>query len=71
MKARAAEIYETLANGSMPCDEPWPKDRLAFFKQWMDEGVAPKPAAFAFLTSERAHGNRMANSSAVRCAKIL
>ena len=41
VKARAAEIYEALANGSMPCDEPWPKERLALFKQWMDEGVAP------------------------------
>ena len=41
VKARVAEIYEALANGSMPCDEPWPKERLALFKQWMDEGVAP------------------------------
>ena len=41
VKARAAEIYEALANGSMPCDEPWPEERLALFKQWMDEGVAP------------------------------
>ena len=41
VKAKVAEIYEALANGSMPCDEPWPKERLALFKQWMDEGVAP------------------------------
>ena len=41
VKARATEIYEALANGTMPCDEPWPKERLALFKQWMDEGVAP------------------------------
>jgi hypothetical protein len=41
VKARAAEIYEALANGSMPCDEPWPKERLALFKQWMDERVVP------------------------------
>jgi len=41
VKARVAEIYEALANGSMPCDEPWPEERLALFKQWMDEGVAP------------------------------
>jgi len=26
VKARAAEIYEALANGSMPCDEAWPKE---------------------------------------------
>jgi hypothetical protein len=41
VKARAAEIYEVLANGSMPCDEPWPKERRARFKQWMDEGSSP------------------------------
>ena len=41
VRARAAEIYETLENGSMPCDEPWPKDRLALFKRWMDEEMAP------------------------------
>jgi len=41
VKARAAEIYEALANGSMPCDEPWPKERLTLFKQWMDQGAAP------------------------------
>ena len=40
VKARAAEIYEALANGSMPCDDPWPKERVALFKQWMDEGCA-------------------------------
>ena len=28
VKARAPEIYEALANGSMPCDEAWPKERL-------------------------------------------
>jgi hypothetical protein len=41
VKARAAEIYEALANGSMPCDEAWPKERLELFKQWMDEGFVP------------------------------
>jgi len=24
----------------MPCDEPWPKDNVALFKRWMDEGMA-------------------------------
>jgi len=32
VKARAAEIYEALANGSMPCDEAWPKEQLELFK---------------------------------------
>jgi hypothetical protein len=40
VKARAKEIYGTLEDGSMPCDEPWPKDKVALFKRWMDEGMA-------------------------------
>ena len=40
VKAKAAEIYAVLDDGSMPCDEPWPKDQVALFKQWMDEGMA-------------------------------
>ena len=41
VKARAPEIYARLVDGSMPCDEPWPPDRLGFFRLWMDEGCAP------------------------------
>ena len=41
VKAQAATIYETLENGSMPCDGPGPPERVALFKQWMDEGMAP------------------------------
>ena len=38
VKARAPDIYACLADRSMPCDEPWSKERLAIFKSWMDEG---------------------------------
>jgi hypothetical protein len=41
VRARAQDIYERLADGSMPCDEAWPPDRIARFKQWMDDGLAP------------------------------
>ena len=41
VKAQAEAIYKTLEDGSMPCDEPWPKEQIATFKQWMDEGMAP------------------------------
>jgi hypothetical protein len=41
VKAQAPEIYARLANGSMPCDEPWPPARLGLFKLWMDQGLAP------------------------------
>ena len=40
VKANAAEIYARLEDSSMPCDEPWPAERLALFKQWIDEGLA-------------------------------
>ena len=41
VKARDTEIYARLEDGSMPCDGPWPKERMALFKQWMDEGMSP------------------------------
>ena len=41
VKAQAAKILETLESGSMPCDGPWPAERVNLFKQWMDEGMAP------------------------------
>ncbi len=41
VKAHAEGIYARLADGSMPCDAPWPQERLALFKRWMDEGMSP------------------------------
>jgi hypothetical protein len=41
VKARASEIYARLQDGSMPCDDAWPAERLALFKRWMDDGMAP------------------------------
>lgn len=41
VKAQAEEIYARVLDGSMPCDEPWPRDRIALFKRWMEEGMAP------------------------------
>jgi hypothetical protein len=41
VKAQAENIYARIEDGSMPCDEPWPKEQLARFKQWMQEGSAP------------------------------
>jgi hypothetical protein len=39
VKENAAKIYAVLDDGSMPCDEPWPKDKTALFRKWMDEGM--------------------------------
>ena len=41
VKTKAQSIYATLEDGSMPCDGAWPADRIALFKKWMDEGMAP------------------------------
>ena len=40
VKTHADAIYSRLEDGSMPCDEPWSKEQLAKFKQWMDDGMA-------------------------------
>ena len=40
VKEKAPEINATLEDGSMRCDEHWPKDNVALFKRWMDEGMA-------------------------------
>jgi hypothetical protein len=41
VRGQAKEIYSRLLDGSMPCDEPWPKEQVALFQRWMDEGMAP------------------------------
>jgi hypothetical protein len=41
VKASAEAIYARLEDGSMPCDGEWPKEQVAKFKQWMDEGMLP------------------------------
>jgi hypothetical protein len=40
VRTRASHIYEYLVQGSMPCDGAWPKENIAKFKQWMDDGMA-------------------------------
>ena len=41
VKAHAGAISDRLADGSMPCDGPWPEKQIALFKQWREEGMAP------------------------------
>lgn len=41
VKANAEGIYSRLEDGSMPCDEAWPKKDVSLFKRWMDEGMEP------------------------------
>jgi hypothetical protein len=36
--ANAKSVYDAVAGGSMPPDQPWPAERVALFKAWMDAG---------------------------------
>jgi hypothetical protein len=36
--ANAQLVYGAVAAGTMPPDEPWDKDTVAKFKDWMDAG---------------------------------
>jgi hypothetical protein len=39
--AHAADIYDRLSEGSMPCDGAWQSAQVELFKQWMDDGMNP------------------------------
>ncbi len=39
VRRHAADIYERLADKSMPEDGPWSDANIAKFKQWMDDGM--------------------------------
>jgi hypothetical protein len=36
VKEYAEAIYERLADGSMPCDNPWPDEQVQRFRRWID-----------------------------------
>lgn len=41
VRDHAAGILGRLQLGDMPCDEPWPADRIAIFQKWIDGGKRP------------------------------
>jgi hypothetical protein len=41
VRANAEEIYERLADGSMPCDAEWPGEQVERFRAWIDQGASP------------------------------
>jgi hypothetical protein len=41
VKEYAEVIYERLADGSMPCDEPWLDAQVRRFRDWIDAGTPP------------------------------
>jgi hypothetical protein len=40
VRTNAEEIYLRLADGSMPCDAPWPVEDVERFRRWIDAGSA-------------------------------
>jgi hypothetical protein len=38
VRDNAAEILERLEDGSMPCDDPWPKERIRLLRSWIEAG---------------------------------
>jgi hypothetical protein len=38
VRDNAADIYERLVDGSMPCDGAWPAEQLELFREWMEGG---------------------------------
>jgi len=38
VRANADEIFARVADGSMPCDGPWPPERVELFRTWVDAG---------------------------------
>ena len=41
VKEHSEKIYDRLAEGSMPCDDPWPDEQVQRFRDWMDQGMQP------------------------------
>jgi CDGSH-type Zn-finger protein/truncated hemoglobin YjbI len=35
----AAEVLRRVENGSMPCDGPWPSERVEVLRRWVDSGM--------------------------------
>ena len=39
VKENAEAILDRMEDGSMPCDDPWPEDRIEVFRKWLSEGT--------------------------------
>jgi hypothetical protein len=39
--ANAETVYQAIASHYMPKDGPWPPEKIALFKNWMDQGCNP------------------------------
>jgi CDGSH-type Zn-finger protein/truncated hemoglobin YjbI len=41
VRAHSTAILDQLANGSMPCDTPWPADQVEILRRWTTTGMNP------------------------------
>jgi hypothetical protein len=41
VRDHAAAIVARLREGTMPCDGPWPAERVALFDRWLASGAQP------------------------------
>jgi hypothetical protein len=41
VKDNAEDIYERLADGTMPCDQARPSAQVELFRAWIDAGAPP------------------------------
>jgi len=41
VRAHQDAIVAHVADGSMPCDRPWPADHVALIRQWVSDGSRP------------------------------
>jgi hypothetical protein len=39
VREHADDIYARLADGTMPCDAPWPEEDVERFRAWIDSGM--------------------------------
>ena len=39
VREHSQAILGRLEDGSMPCDQAWPKDQVALFRRWVDAGM--------------------------------
>jgi len=39
VKEHADGILRRLSDGTMPCDGPWPPERVAIFRGWVENGM--------------------------------
>jgi hypothetical protein len=41
VREAAEDIYERLADGTMPCDRAWPAEQVRLFRAWIDAATPP------------------------------